>query len=292
MMVKGGIEPATASALMLIGALNGAAWFLGIGCQQDETLLVFFAALGGMMLLSNREILAGILLAIGLLITKILFGIFILALVTQAKNIKRVILGFVLILIPIISLFLALGFNPLRMITGESGELIPPSITFYILAVPLHAVAGPAARITHALAGLILLIVILRFSNFNENPQVNRMNQAILAGWLCFLLLSPKSFTFYRLVILPFLPFLLERVIRHRLFCIILFCIYSTVLGVQWMLHEDWISGRHRSYYAYFTEHYQNLALFIPFLIVLFLELIIVASELFWFRVCWKREPA
>lgn len=289
MAICGGENPVRSSALMMIGIFNGAAWLLSIGWQQDESLLVLFTALGMLMVLRGREGSAGAVLAIGLLTTKILFVIPASAVILQSRNIFRIISAFALTFIPIMSLFLLLGFDPLLMIRNEVKELIPPNVTALIVNLPpVYPHFMSAIGIAHFVGAAFWMFQVFRLSNVGKAPELKRMLQAVLAGWLSFLLISPKSWTYYRVAILPFLPLVISKFAEPRRWLIVLFCVYSTVLGIFWTLHEDMISG-HGKYHRYFTERLEP-ELFVAFSIELVLVIIVVVSEIVWLWLCMKKR--
>lgn len=162
--IAGGEIPSLASALVVAGILNGAAWFLTIGCQQDEPLLVLFAALAMLFVLQEREIAGGAILALGLLTTKVLFLIPASVILIQSRKISRTLLGFVLCFVPIMSLFLSLGFDPFRMIGTEPQRFHPPSLTNLVAAIPfLYGSMKSSAWIGHFAAAIVWLFSLIYF---------------------------------------------------------------------------------------------------------------------------------
>lgn len=289
MAIYGGLDPVKSSALMIIGMFNGGAWLLSIGWQQEESLLVLFTALAMLMVFRSREASAGVVLAAGLLTTKILFVIPASAVILQSRNIFRIISAFALTFIPIMLVFLLLGFDPFLMIGEEMKRLIPPNITILIVnSLPIYPHSKLAIGIAHFLVVAFWMFQVFRLSSVGKAPKLRRMSQAVIAGWLSFLLISPKSWTYYRVMILPFLPLVISMFAESRRWLIVLFCVYSTVISIFWTLHEDMISG-HGNYHRYFSERLEP-ELYAAFSIELVLVIIIVVLEIAWLWLCMKKR--
>jgi hypothetical protein len=281
-LVLGGVDRAEASLLALAAAFNGAAWVLGIGYQQDEVLLTLLlvAAIG--LVVSRRDAAAGFVAGLGCLATKVLFAAAAIGLGAAVSVRRRLVLGFALGLVPGLALFASAGFSLQTMLASEARSLQPPSLTVLAAAVP--ALSPPLRShlwIPQAAIALALLGIVLGRRPLKSCRHVEGVAALVASGWLVALLLSPKSLTSYRLVILPLIPLLIGTQPRM----IAWFGCYSTALAVQYMFYEDWINQPYAEFATASVaaaEHWRLAA-------VIGLDLCIVISEMAWLRLAIRR---
>lgn len=88
-LIEAGTTTVLASSLFLIGMFNGATWFLSIGCQQDEVMIVLFQITAILLLLRNQPVASGTALGFGLFTTKVLFLIPAAAIILQSKKSRQ-----------------------------------------------------------------------------------------------------------------------------------------------------------------------------------------------------------
>lgn len=265
-------RPTAALALATIG--NGAMWFLGIGYQQDEVLMVAVLAASVLLLLHRRDGAAGIVLGIGCAATKILLLAAAAGLIAGASRRGRMAAGIAAGVVPALGLFMLLGAAPMEMVRQEAASLQPASlITLAAAPGPLYeTVRGHAWIAQLAIAAWLLLVAGLARP---ASPTTNRLEgqaAGLAAAWLVFLLLSPKALTSYRLIVLPFLPLLLPA----RPLPLAAFAIYSTAVGVEYMLYEDWVNRPYAIAFQSTTLTADRLRL----AVLLALDVLIVAFEM------------
>ncbi|RPH36591.1 DUF2029 domain-containing protein, partial [bacterium] len=163
-MVEGGATVERAGSLAIIGALNGASWFLAVGYQQDESVMLLLAVMAMVFILRRRDLTGGVVLGLGLLATKVTFGISAVALLSQSRRRRQLVMGATLAAAPCILLFALLGFNPLLMISGETGRINPPSLTALLGSLPfVYGSISPSLWAVHLLAGAWCLTMAAMF---------------------------------------------------------------------------------------------------------------------------------
>lgn len=285
LMRRAGIESRGATALTIPCLLNGGAWLLAIGYQQDETLILLLLVSAVLLRARGRGLTSGVVLGLGLLVTKVLFLVSVPAFLAQRSQRGRVLLGFALATVPLTVLFLWLGWSPFRMLTGEAGALASPSLTALLSTHPRVYTAGSWVRLlSYGLAGVWILSSALLLLGGTERAGAAGLLRALVGAWLGLLLLSPKSLTSYRLLILPLLPALLHRRLFRWPWLNPVFCAYSTVVGVQYMFYEDWINMP----YALFLQAHAGEAGPLARLAALMgMDLFILGCEIVWLGVCF-----
>ena len=183
------------------------------------------------------------------------------------------------------TVFLWLGFDPLRMIRGGVTQWSPPSLTTFVGAVPAaYAALRDHAWINHVAVGGACLFACILFGMDVRRATSGTMMRSVIAVWISYLLLSPNSFPSYRLLILPFLPALVDRPGRVRVWLIVLFCCYCTALGIQWMLYEDAIN---KPYAAFLIDHAYDAQSVARLGVQLALDAVILGGELAWLTLCF-----
>ncbi len=264
-----------AASLALAAILNGAMWFLGIGYQQDEVLMAVVVAAAVLLMLHQRDGAAGIVLGAGCAATKILLLAAAAGLMIAASRRGRMAGGIAAGLAPVLGLFMLLGASPVEMVRQEAASLQPASlITLAAAAPPLYETIRGHAWIAQAAIAAWLLLVAWFARPAHAKTKLESAAAGLAAAWLVFLLLSPKALTSYRLVVLPFLPLLLPA----RPAAITLFAIYSTVVGVEYMLYEDWANRP----YAFAFAEVTSAAGHVRLAALLALDTVIVVCEAVW----------
>lgn len=264
-----------ATSLALAAILNGAMWFLGIGYQQDEVLIAAILAAAVLLMLRQRDGAAGIVLGVGCAATKILLLIAAAGLLTAASRRVRMAGGIAAGLAPVLGLFMLLGASPVEMVRQEAASLQPASlITLAAAAPPLYETVREHAWIAQAAIAAWLLLVACFVRPAPSSSRLEAASAGLAAAWLVFLLLSPKALTSYRLIVLPFLPLLLPA----RPAAIAAFAIYSTAVGVEYMLYEDWVNRP----YAFAFEAAAASAERLQLAALLALDTVIVMCEAVW----------
>ena len=273
--VLAGAAGRSAAAMSLAAVVNGAMWFLGIGYQQDEILIVTVLAAAVLLMLRGRDGWAGIALGLGCAATKVLVLVAAAGLIAAARHRVRLASGVAAGLAPVVVIFALLGASPLEMVRQEAASLQPPSLTVLAAAAPplYETVREHAWVFQLAIAGWLVLIAGLA-RPAPGRPRLETIAAGLAAAWLVFLLLSPKALTSYRLVVLPFLPLLLPA----RPAALAAFAIYSTAVGVEYMLYEDWISRP----YALALGAAASPADVLRLAALLTLDLVIVGCEAVW----------
>ncbi|HEX7087917.1 MAG TPA: glycosyltransferase 87 family protein [Vicinamibacterales bacterium] len=271
-----------AASLALAAMLNGAMWFLGIGYQQDEVLIAAILAAAVLLMLRQRDGAAGLALGIGCAATKILLLVAAAGLVTAASRRMRMAGGIAAGLAPVLGVFMLLGASPVEMVRQEAASLQPASlITLAAAMPPLYEMVRGHAWIAQGAIAAWLLFVACFVRPARSTARLESVAAGLAAAWLVFLLLSPKALTSYRLVVLPFLPLLLPA----RPAAITAFAIYSTAVGVEYMLYEDWVNGP----YALAFEGAASAAGRLQLGALLALDTAIVACEAVWLACALSR---
>ncbi len=275
-----------ALGLSLIAILNGACCVLAIGYQQDETLLLLFALVAMLLMLKGQDARAGIAVGLGLLATKILFVISAWTLFLHAANRRRFLLGAAVSFLLPMALFLGLGTRPERMLSGEAHSWEPPSLVTLVGVLPsAYAFLSRHSALNHGTVGLWCLLGAFLFRRRTPGASAGAMIRAMIGLWLGFLLLSQKSLPTYRLVILPLLPGFLDRRADGGRWVVLLFCLYSTVLGIQWMFYENWIA---RPYAVFLEQHLHDPRALSHLVLQLIMDAVILGSEIVWLLLCLR----
>jgi hypothetical protein len=258
---------------------TGASWLLAIGYQQDESLMLVISLAGALLLARGQAFLGGFLLGAGLLFTKVLAGLAALPLLCHGRRPARALAGFAVGVAPL-AVFLALLVAPQNLLSKEMTAVVPPSLTALALALPgLRVNEGRWVYLGHALVfawaiGTGLWGLLRRKSSVGADALM----QGATVCWLGFLLLSPKSLTSYRLMILPLLPVVLRHYFHERPWRAALFALYSFACGVQYMLYEDWLAAR--TYGSVFGAGPSDLIY--PAYILIAIDVVILGSEVVW----------
>jgi hypothetical protein len=279
-----GVPSRTAWTLASVGILNGASWALALGFQQDESLLLLFVVLASILILRGRTAVAGAVLALGLLATKILFLLPAAILAWLCPEPRRLSRAAAVTFLSVAAAFVWLGFNPFKMLGGEAHQWIGPSLTDLIGVWPTaHEAFSRHGWLIQAAVATGCLVSIFLMRRSDENPEGITLVRGITAVWLVFLLISPKSLPAYRLLILPLLPVLAERSQAWRRWLVVLYCVYCTLLPVESMLREDWIN---QAYPDYLVGHRTDSHSMIALLVLVAMDATIVVSELIWLALC------
>lgn len=278
-----GTDARCAATLVVPGMLNGGAWLLAIGYQQDESLLLLLLVIAVLLRVTDRGLASGVVLGLGLFMTKALFLVSVPALIVQRGQRRQAAVGFGLAALPLAALFLWLGWNPYRMLAGEGGALMPPSLTALLSAYPaVNAERAWVRPIAYGLAGAWILCAALLLDGGARTGAAGAL-RAVVGAWLGLLVMSPKSLTSYRLLILPLLPLFFHKCIPRRPWLVPLFCAYSTAVGVQYMFYEDWID---MPYAQFFHEHAAQAGALARLAAVMGMDALILGCEIVWLVLC------
>jgi len=263
----------------LIAIINGAITILSIGYQQDETWMLLWLEIGIFLLIEKKEWISGIIMGIGLLTTKILFGIFCITLFFIAQDRYKFVFGISLPIILIGALLLTLGVDPWTIINVEAGAFAPPSLISIIsFSYDITKFIHHHPLLIRSFLGIIIITIIVVISKkHNNNFSVNIAIRIVMIAWLIFLILSQKSLTSYRIPLLIFLPFLL-KLSKGSFWVDIVWIIYNFAIAIEYMLYEDYV----RNYFPYykFLQHVQSLGhLDWRVIFVIILDFIIILSE-------------
>lgn len=279
----GGTTANMSARLSLVACLNGAMWFLGIGYQQDEILLALFVASAILLTLQGRERTAGAMLGLGCLGTKTLLAVAAVGVVCASRRRLSMLAGMAATVVPVTALFVWLGWSPLEMMRAEARSLQPPSLTVLAAAVPgIYQEVRSHLWIAQAAIVVWLAAMLVWCRPRIGVTPLEALAAGVAAAWLVFLLLSPKSLSSYRLVILPFVPLLVPARARF----VALFVLYSTAVGVQYMLYEDWV---YQPYALFLARDGIGAAAYARVATLVSLDLIIVASEMTWLALALRR---
>lgn len=270
--------------IMLIGLLNSVLLILGIAYQQDECFILMLFSILIIVSQKKGDFFTGLVAGLFLCLTKITMIILLIPLYIFAKKKKFFFLGWGISTVLIIGYFITQGFSPMRMISGESNAIVPPSlITSFHLIPGVLKVIKINSNIVYIIAILVLvyssyLLVKRKNLSFNSFPAV------LIIIWLIFLLFSLKSLTSYRVLIIPFIPFVLDKFIDKQKKIPYSFAIYCSLVSIYMMFYEDWGKITKLSL-NYFTlsqvqqTHYIILSVF---------ELLIVLFEILWIYLALK----
>jgi hypothetical protein len=287
--IRAGIDPATARALVPVALLNGASWVLAIAYQQDECLVLLMTIATLLLLARGRNFSAGMLAGVALLSTKILFVLTAAALATQVRRLFRFAAGGLLVVVPTLAWFLHLGFDPVRMVRGGVGHWAPPSLATLLDVWPAaHAAFHdfPWLNRVPVAAGCLAVLLIFLFVRHRGTAVTPDLTvRAIVAIWLTYLLLNMAALPPYRILIVPFLPTLLELWPRPRWLKATLFGLYCSALGVQWMFFEDWFS---RPYGTVLGNPASTPADFMHLACQLTIDSVVVGCEIVWLALCFR----
>lgn len=278
-----GIDSRSAATLAVPGLLSGGAWLLAIGYQQDESLLLLLLVIAIVLRARDRGLASGVVLGLGLLVTKALFLVSVPALLAQRAQRGRAVAGFAATVLPVIVLFLWLGWNPCRMLAGEAGALVPPSLPAILSVHP--AVYSARAWVRPIAYGLVGVWILCggRLLDGGARAGARGILRAVVGAWLGLLVMSPKSLTSYRLLILLLLPVLFHKCASRRPWLVPLFCAYSTVVGVQYMFYEDWIN---MPYAQFLHEHAAQAGALARLAALMGMDVFIVGCEIVWLVLC------
>lgn len=279
------IFEASQKVLLINGFLNSAIWVLGVGYQQDELYTILL--LGLLFITFNRKLdfLTGIITGFVLLLTKITTVIFWLPFFLLSNKKSEFVAGLGFSTIPIMGLFIALGFSPTRMLAQENTAVVPPSLITNFQVIPsiylfLHSNPLVPYFINMVILGLIGVFVL------KKKPSRSPLNLLNLttAIWLLFILLSLKSLTSYRILVIPLIPFILE-VYRQRWkwipFC---FAAYCSLISIHVMFYEDWDRITKIHLISQVVPPDQRL----HYVILTMIEFFITIFEVFWVSLALK----
>jgi hypothetical protein len=274
-------EKQVGNSLAVVGLLNGAGWFLAIGYAQDEVFMVLFFLLGVLLMLRGRQFKAGVLFGLGLVATKLTFLLLILSAISVIKRPFKFAAGVAAISIPTMAAFIWLGFDPSKMLGSNLLAFTPPSLTT-LFGAPWYKEIIAHAGIVHFLTILWCVAVAgLAYRYLSGQFSAIKLLNVTVALWLGYVLITTKSLSMYRLVILPLLPIAIAEWRIGRKPLIWLFGLYSTALGSQFIFYEDLISGQ-GPYYRFFVDHLTSTECLASLSFVLFLDVVIVGSEMIW----------
>jgi hypothetical protein len=282
---RAGLDPEEANWLSVIAMLNGASWLLGIGYQQDEILLVLYMLSAVLLLMRQRVFLAGVMLGVGLLASKLTFGLVIVAALAACRQRARLLAGVVVLAVPVFAAFLLAGFDPVKMLGSNLGAFSPPSLPT-VLGAPWYAEIRAHIWVVHAItvAWCILVpIVIVRWTP--DDFTTLRFAQILTILWLGYVLITPKSLSSYRLVILPFLPLVLCRSPLHTWRMRFLFGVYTTALGSQFAFYTHLTDTNQASYFALLREQSDDATCVAVMGLVTLLNLVVIGCEIAWIGV-------
>lgn len=273
------------SVLLINGFLNSAIWVLGIGYQQDELYTILLLGLLFITFNKKLDFLTGIIAGFVLFLTKITTVIFWLPFFLLSNKKSEFVAGLSFSTIPIMGLFLALGFSPAKMLSQESTAVVPPSLITNFQIIPsiylfLHDHPLIPYFINVVILGLIGIFILKK----RPNRSPLKLLSLTTAIWLIFIVLSLKSLTSYRILVIPLIPFILE-VYRQRWkwvpFC---FAAYCSLISIHVMFYEDWdrITKIHLISQAVPQDQ------MLHYVILTMIEIFITIFEVFWIFLALK----
>ncbi len=267
-----------ATLILLIGALNSVLLVLGIAYQQDECFILMLFSILIIVSQKKGDLFTGVVSGLFLCLTKITMIILLIPFFIYAKKKKDFILGWGISTVLTLGYFITQGFSPLRMISGESNAIVPPSlITSFHLIPGVLKVIENNSNVVYAVAILVLayssyLFLKRKSLSFNSFPAV------LIVIWLIFLLLSLKSLTSYRVLIIPFIPIVLDKFIDKHKKIPYSFALYCSLVSIYMMFYEDWGKITKLSLNYFTLSQVQQT----HYIILSVIELLIVLFEILW----------
>lgn len=133
---RGATDVIVARSRVVAGGLSGGALILAIGFQQDEAWMLGLLLLASLLVVSGRNVSAGITLGLGFVFTKPLFAIPAAAIAWSSLRRDRVLFGVLVSASPILTALGTLGFNPCRTIASyDAYPVTLPSLTALVLTL-------------------------------------------------------------------------------------------------------------------------------------------------------------
>ena len=267
--------------LMVVGLCNSVILLLGIGHQQDEIFILLMVFLSLFSLINKNYFLTGMLLGLTVLLSKITLIIFWIPFFLLSAKKKNYLLGLFVSTVPVMLFFIISGFSPVRMVGQESIASVPPSLislTRFIPSVYNQLISYPNLLYV---GDMLVLGIISIFMIKNKRQNSNDLNyqfSMLTVFWLVFVLLSLKALTSYRLLIIVFIPFIIEAFRSKLSFLPFLFATYSSLVSVYVMFYEDWARIT-RKYVDFSLVPAKNLY---QFIILSAIEILIVLIEIIW----------
>ncbi|PKO09645.1 MAG: hypothetical protein CVU40_10145 [Chloroflexi bacterium HGW-Chloroflexi-2] len=267
--------------IMIVGLCNSVILLLGVGYQQDEIFVLLLIFLSLFSLTKKKYFLTGFLIGASVLLSKITLIIFWIPFFLLSSKKKNYLFGLMVSFIPVMIFFLIAGFSPMKMLGQESLAIVPPSLITLSRFLPfIYNLLNSYPYLIYVGNMLVLgIISIFVITNKREIGYDLYYQFGMLAVfWLIFVLLSFKALTSYRILVIVFIPFIVEVFRSKSPTLPILFVIYSSLVSVHVMFFEDW---------AKITRKYIDLAS-IPaanlhqFIILSAIEVSIVLLEILW----------
>jgi hypothetical protein len=278
LLKRAGLDSREANALMMLGMLNGASWFLGIGFQQDEIVVVLFMLVAALLLATDRVFAGGIVLGAGCVATKLTFGLLLIAALAVSHRRLRLLAGVSAVAGPVMAAFMVAGFDPIKMVRANLSAFTPPSITT-VFGGPWHAQIKAHIWVVHLITlAWCLAVPWMARSSRAGRFAVSRFIHLVVAVWLGYVLITPKSLTSYRLVVLPFVPFVLSQSRYPKAWIPVLFGVYTIALGSQYTLYEDLMTGSD-SYVAFYHAHRGEPTCVAALSLVMLFDVIVIGCE-------------
>jgi len=229
------------AGLFLVGLLNSVVLLLGIGYQQDECFILLLIGLLFLAVERKYYFMAGIMAGLTLFLTKLTSVVFWLPCLLFIGKRKELLKGASLSTFPVLAVFLLLGFSPMTMLSGESAAVVPPSlITNLRLIPPLYLFFRSSPLIPYFFNALVLSGFCILILRRQIRYSFRDLFGLVVILWLLFLILSLKSLTSYRLLVIPFIPFVLDVYRHERKYLPIYFAVYCSLVSIHYMFYEDW----------------------------------------------------
>lgn len=267
------------SMLLTVGLLNSTVLILGIGYQQDECYILLLIGFLLIASVNKWDLFTGIIAGFTLVLTKSTIIILLIPFLLLCEKKRDFLIGVSAITIPVLGLFLMLGFSPVMMLMGESTAIVPPSLITNFRAIPpIYLFFTSKPLITYFLNISVLGIVGIFVIQKHINYSFRNLLSLLIVIWLLFLIMSLKSLTSYRLLVIPFIPFVLD-IYRQRWKSIpIYFSIYCSLVSIHTMFYEDWNKiTRTNPYFSMIPNDHLP-----QYIILTSIEFLIVYFEIVW----------
>ena len=221
-------------------------WFLVVGLGQDEPLLALMGELTLLATLSSLNWLGGILTALGLALTKVIFGLYGFAGWLGSNN--RVLFLFAF-LAATLALFAPFWYSGVPPLLGSQYIKCSPSANVWIVLFPNYPGAPSSLWVFPILlVGSLLASSIYARLKLGSNPTFRSICHLLLVNWLVLFLFSPKSLAAYRLAVLPFMLMYAASNIASKKRVVYLLGLYSLSVSIHYSFWEDWVQNS--SYFA------------------------------------------